>query len=641
MSIYGTSTISGSGNIIYDISSSIASSSYPSPDLYKYVCLSQDVSNNVMYNYANSKWDLGLWGPVSTTVPHTSAGFIGTSYSAYTIPKNLVITTESKFNYGSLYLYTLSDTSVTTQFNGTTSYNGSIAFATSSITLPSLKTGFTFSGWWNNKNMVTGHDPSTIFALSTAFGVGQEGGGGNFIQVALLPTTPTTIVITYGLLGVTSSRLDVNISSVVSNPADGVWHFIGVKFYGTRIDLLIDNTWFRNTPSDNNAYVPQNKTMYFTCGYNYGNWYYVYSWIYVSNLYGWSQALTDSYLSQVYTNYAAVYNTMPIITVFAGKYGSGGYRGDGGLATDASLNRSSNMAYDPSGYLYFTEYGNHVIRKIDMSTNIITTFLGNGTSGANFGNGGTAANAKCSIPFGIILDNSKNIFFLDNGTSLRKIDATTTIVTAVLTIPYSYGLCFDLFGNLLAGGASSNIVVIKKDNSGSISSSSQTSSYSTSPYSNYNTIITCDPNGNIWCGVGGGNLAMAKYSATGQFIVQLSSTGPFYSAYNSITTLRPYSGAVLIKPNGNMLYAAYFNSDGYGEIYENTPSVDGQYGFGTNSSSLYFTTKLVVGNSSVGYPTIVQPMSGNYQFLVINNDAYIIQDQNGHCILKIKNYNLL
>jgi len=631
-----SSSGSGSGSGTTPLTGSLA------PDLYQYLCLSSDVSNNVLYNYAKSTWDLGMWGPVSTLVSSSNAGHLGAGYTAYTTPKNLVITTEKTFPSGCLYYYTTpSDTSTETWQGGTNYANGCVAYATTPVTLPSLATGFTFSCWWNNKNMIAGRNPSNIFVL-TAGQTNQQVTGGYYLEVTLFPTssTGTTIIIVYNNVS-GYGRKDIDVSTAISKPNDGIWHFIAVKFYTTHIDLLIDNTWFRNTIADS-ACIPQNRSLYLASGFNYGDWASTFSWAYVSNLCGWGKTLSDAEMTQVYATYAANNNLIPEVSTFAGTYGSIGYTGDGGLATSALIGRPTNMAYDPAGYLYFTEYNSNVIRKINMSTNIISTVLGNGTSSANTGNGLLAVNAKCASPFGILLDASKNILFLDNGTSLRKIDAATGIVSLVKTVSYSYGMCYDINGNILLGGANGSgyFYRFNKDTNGLISGSSTITTYSTTAVSSsdvYNTFIYCDPSGNIWCGQANSN-ALGCFSSTGSLLFKFSTTGPFSNAYP--TALKPSSGAVFIKPNGNMLLAIYGVGTG-SRIYENSPGADGQFGFGSSSSSTGFTTKLVINNTSAGSPRLVTPMSGNYQFLPVGNDLYLTQDQNGHVITKISNYNAL
>ena len=63
------------------------------------------------------------------------------------------------------------------------------------------------------------------------------------------------------------------------------------------------------------------------------------------------------------------------ITVVVGNLNnSAGYSGDGGQAVSAQLDGPVNVAVDPSGNLFFSDYGNNVVRKV--ASGIITTVAG-------------------------------------------------------------------------------------------------------------------------------------------------------------------------------------------------------------------------------------------------------------------------
>src|SRR5437773_2469858 len=62
-------------------------------------------------------------------------------------------------------------------------------------------------------------------------------------------------------------------------------------------------------------------------------------------------------------------------TTIAGN-GQKAYSGDGGPATAASLNMPHEIQFDARGHLYIAERDNHVIRKVDGSTGLISTFAG-------------------------------------------------------------------------------------------------------------------------------------------------------------------------------------------------------------------------------------------------------------------------
>src|SRR6201999_672465 len=75
------------------------------------------------------------------------------------------------------------------------------------------------------------------------------------------------------------------------------------------------------------------------------------------------------------------------ITTVAGT-GIAGFSGDGGPATDASLNEPFRVALDKAGNLYISDYGNFRVRKVTVD-GIIATVAGNGTPNSN-GDGGPA-----------------------------------------------------------------------------------------------------------------------------------------------------------------------------------------------------------------------------------------------------------
>src|SRR5262245_43145554 len=83
------------------------------------------------------------------------------------------------------------------------------------------------------------------------------------------------------------------------------------------------------------------------------------------------------------------------ITTVAGN-GSGGFSGDGGQATAAQLNHPFSVAVDSAGNLYIAEWSNNVIRKVSTS-GVITTFAGTGFGGFS-GDGGPATDASINSP---------------------------------------------------------------------------------------------------------------------------------------------------------------------------------------------------------------------------------------------------
>ena len=133
------------------------------------------------------------------------------------------------------------------------------------------------------------------------------------------------------------------------------------------------------------------------------------------------------YFCDNYNNRVRKIDTAGIITTIAGN-GSIVYNGDNILADTAAVYSPHWVAKDAQGNLYVSEWGNHRVRKIDTS-GIITTLAGTGISGYT-GDGGPAANAMVNSPYGIAIDDTGNIYFADYQENVvRKIDTSGTITT--------------------------------------------------------------------------------------------------------------------------------------------------------------------------------------------------------------------
>ncbi len=115
------------------------------------------------------------------------------------------------------------------------------------------------------------------------------------------------------------------------------------------------------------------------------------------------------------------------ITTVAGT-GVGGYSGDGGPATSATLNAPHGICFDRVGNLYIGDEGNYRVRKVSTS-GIITTYAGNGTSGFS-GDGGPATAARLQSPDGLCVDVTGNMYIADRyNYRIRKIDPSGVITT--------------------------------------------------------------------------------------------------------------------------------------------------------------------------------------------------------------------
>lgn len=113
-----------------------------------------------------------------------------------------------------------------------------------------------------------------------------------------------------------------------------------------------------------------------------------------------------------------------VISTFAGN-GKKAYAGDGGQATGASLNQPYELAWDKAGNLYFVEIGNHVVRKVDARSGVISTVAGTGKAGFS-GDGGPANKAQMSAPHSLVIDSQGDILVCDIlNHRVRKVDMKT------------------------------------------------------------------------------------------------------------------------------------------------------------------------------------------------------------------------
>ena len=100
-----------------------------------------------------------------------------------------------------------------------------------------------------------------------------------------------------------------------------------------------------------------------------------------------------------------------VITTVAGN-GTAAFAGDDGDPMLASLNSPRDIAFGPDGRLYVADMGNHRVRAIDFVANVITTVAGNGQPGFG-GDGGVATDAKLNRPYGIGFDADGNLYIAD------------------------------------------------------------------------------------------------------------------------------------------------------------------------------------------------------------------------------------
>jgi hypothetical protein len=158
------------------------------------------------------------------------------------------------------------------------------------------------------------------------------------------------------------------------------------------------------------------------------------------------------------------------ITTFAGILGQFADNGDKILATAASLNTPWGLAIGPDNALYLADQAHFRVRRIDLTTNIITAYAGNGVQG-NSADGNVATQSRLFSPASLAFDPAGDLYIGDGGSNLvlevitnaSDINIITTVAggtttgggygdggSATLSNLYGpYALFLDQTGNLL------------------------------------------------------------------------------------------------------------------------------------------------------------------------------------------------
>jgi streptogramin lyase len=109
--------------------------------------------------------------------------------------------------------------------------------------------------------------------------------------------------------------------------------------------------------------------------------------------------------------------------------GAKGYSGDGGPALEATFNLPHEIRFDKKGDLFIVDMTNHAVRKVDMKTGVISTFAGTGKPGYA-GDGGPASAAQFKQPHSIQFDPAGDLYICDIGNHvIRKVDMKTGVIS--------------------------------------------------------------------------------------------------------------------------------------------------------------------------------------------------------------------
>jgi sugar lactone lactonase YvrE len=122
------------------------------------------------------------------------------------------------------------------------------------------------------------------------------------------------------------------------------------------------------------------------------------------------------------------------VSILAGT-GTKGYSGDGGPATNAKLREPNDCCLDGRGGLLIADVADWRVRRVDLTTGIITTFAGTGRPAIKLprerlGDHQKAVDAVLVGPRAVCNDGRGNTYICEReGNSIRWVDTNGTIVT--------------------------------------------------------------------------------------------------------------------------------------------------------------------------------------------------------------------
>lgn len=134
----------------------------------------------------------------------------------------------------------------------------------------------------------------------------------------------------------------------------------------------------------------------------------------------------DLYVADDGNHAVRIVTTGGVVTTLAGTIGTSGSAN--GTGTAATFNSPAGIATDGTN-VYVADSGNNTIRRIVISTGVVTTIAGTaGTAGSTDGAG---ASALFNVPTGLTLNATGTILHVSdqNYTKVRKIDLITTPAT--------------------------------------------------------------------------------------------------------------------------------------------------------------------------------------------------------------------
>jgi len=121
-----------------------------------------------------------------------------------------------------------------------------------------------------------------------------------------------------------------------------------------------------------------------------------------------------------------------VMNIVAGTAHVCNYSGDGGQATSAGLSFPQEVALDGAGNLYIADIGNSIVRRVNLTSGIITTYAGTPGSAGFPSNNVLATSTSLNGPIALAVDTGGDLFIADqNANVVCRVDATSKNITIV------------------------------------------------------------------------------------------------------------------------------------------------------------------------------------------------------------------
>lgn len=167
---------------------------------------------------------------------------------------------------------------------------------------------------------------------------------------------------------------------------------------------------------------------------------------------GWSESPNGSVKYANSASFTMGSSDMPLYAIWSGIVstlaGGNGFSGDGyadGTGTDARFYAPNGITYS-GGFLYVADTNNHAIRKLDIASGTVSTLAGSGTAGSA---DGTGPGASFNSPRGIT-KNGSYLYVADTGNNtIRRIDISTGIVSTIGNATFNWPSGITTDGNYL------------------------------------------------------------------------------------------------------------------------------------------------------------------------------------------------